>query len=128
MQKHSRTIQKRAFRAEVVERMMQEVTGPVRSLGFTINSNCRAARSEPSDTGLGCSTRCWLLTWFQSTRARYRTLRGDSVLQVRWDPWKTFDVGISDLMGEYFICHERGGHAARTISRLLKVDASVVTI
>ena len=114
MQKHSRTIQRRAFGTD--DRAEQSCWEPWQQWGGLAHDagcdrshpmrgnhdqdrNSRAARSEPSDTGLGCPTRCLaahtapseelrqdstLFPVWTRVLGRDRTLRRDGVPQVWW--------------------------------------------
>ena len=98
--------------------------------------NSRAARSDPSNTGLACPTRCMaahavrreglcqdgaLIAVWARPLGRDRTLREDSVLQVRWDTRQAAPAMAGRPpcrhQWEHFFRYVRGAHAARTVRR-----------
>ena len=136
MQKHSRTIQKRAVGTD--DRAEQSCWKPwkqwsgrahdprddgSRPLPGNHNQDrySRAPRSEPSDTGLGCPTRCLEAQKFGIIRKNGREklceigLFGETVISKfggtqakllpRWE--EGVDLGISELTCKHLICDER---------------------
>ena len=112
---------------EEVERMIQEGSRPM--LGnHNQGRHSRAVWSEPSDSGLGCPTRCLaahtvpseelgrksaLFAVWTKVLGRDRT-RGDCVLQVRWD---TRQAVPARERASTLSAIERGACAARTICK-----------
>ena len=132
MLKHSGTIQKRAVGTDDCAEQScwkpwQQWSGRAHDPGsdgsgpMLQDRNSRAVRSEPSDTGLGCPTRCLAVQTVPSgeighnstlcaecTRVLWRdwTLRGNCVLQIRWDTkeaapamrrWRIRPASVSSL-------------------------------